>query len=363
MKLSYFMMPLHTPAKPYAQQLAEDEAAVILADELGFEEVWVGEHYSSAVEQITSPLMFLASLIHRTKRIKLATGVVGLPHYHPAVVAGHAAMFDHLAGGRFIFGIGPGGLVSDFELLGEQDMERDAMTKESIQTILKLWASDDPPDIEGRFWTSRVKEWALPELGLGNMAKPLQQPHPPIGMSALSPYSGSMLFAGANGFLPVSANFVGLWNVKTHWQKYVEGAESAGRKADPSVWRVARSIYVGESEDEATDMVTEPDGAFDYYYRYLWTIFDRTGRKMACVPFKDDDPDTLTHQQMRDGLTMRGTVKQVTEQILALREELGPFGKLVLAAHDWQHEDRMRASMRRLANEVMPAVNKAIGEG
>ena len=104
MDYGYFMMPLHHTSKEYHQTLNEDIDAIVLADKLGFSEAWVGEHYSSAVEQITSPLMFHANLINRTKNIKFATGVMCLPQYHPAVQAGQAAMFDHLSNGRFIMG-------------------------------------------------------------------------------------------------------------------------------------------------------------------------------------------------------------------------------------------------------------------
>ena len=68
MEYGYFMMPLHHTSKQYHQTLNEDIEAIVLADKLGFSEAWVGEHYSSAVEQITSPLMFHANLINRTIR-------------------------------------------------------------------------------------------------------------------------------------------------------------------------------------------------------------------------------------------------------------------------------------------------------
>ena len=101
--------------------LEEDLEAVIHADALGFDDVWIGEHFSSMTEPITSPLMFLAKAIPLTKRVRLCTGVLNLPQQHPAVVAGFAAMFDHLANGRFLMGIGPGGLPSDFELFHLED--------------------------------------------------------------------------------------------------------------------------------------------------------------------------------------------------------------------------------------------------
>ena len=124
MELGYFMMPLHHADSVYNTTLQDDIEAIVYADELGYTEAWCGEHYSAAVEQITSPLLFHANLIARTKQIKFATGVICLPQYHPAVVAGQAAMFDHLSNGRFIMGVGPGGLPSDFELFGVLKKDR-----------------------------------------------------------------------------------------------------------------------------------------------------------------------------------------------------------------------------------------------
>src|SRR5262250_3989275 len=111
-----FTMPFHHPDRDYRALLAEDQEAIVLADQLGFSEAFVGEHFSSWSERITSPLMFFATLIDRTKQIRFGTGVLNLPQAHPVSVAAHAAMFDQLCKGRFIMGIGPGGLVSDLEL-------------------------------------------------------------------------------------------------------------------------------------------------------------------------------------------------------------------------------------------------------
>ena len=93
-KLGLFTMPFHHPARDYTEILEEDQEAIVLADRLGFTEAFVGEHFSSWSERITSPLIFLATLISRTSRIRFGTGVINLPQLHPATVAAHAAMFD-----------------------------------------------------------------------------------------------------------------------------------------------------------------------------------------------------------------------------------------------------------------------------
>ena len=91
MKYSTFMMPLHPPGRNITQTLQEDREAVILADQLGFSEAYVGEHVTDAAETVTSSMIFLASLISDTKNIMLGTGTINVPNSHPAAIAAQAA--------------------------------------------------------------------------------------------------------------------------------------------------------------------------------------------------------------------------------------------------------------------------------
>ena len=71
MELGLFFMPVHRPEKPWQVALEEDRQAALLADRTGYSEVWMGEHFSTKVEQVPSPLMFLATLIHETQTHQL----------------------------------------------------------------------------------------------------------------------------------------------------------------------------------------------------------------------------------------------------------------------------------------------------
>ncbi len=158
MRLGLFMMPVHPPHRPMHENLAEDIEKSLLADRLGFDEMFLGEHYSASTEPYPSPLMFMASLIARTTKIAFGTGVMSLPNRHPAIIAGEAAQFDQMSRGRFILGIGTGSLLSDFELLGNSDpTQRNRMLIESIDTIEKIWSQDPPYDIKGEFWTTHIE--------------------------------------------------------------------------------------------------------------------------------------------------------------------------------------------------------------
>ena len=108
MRLGYFTMPLHPLHRNPTETLQEDRETIIFADELGFYDAFVGEHLSDQAENVTNSLLFLATLIHCTKNIKLGSGTSNLSHSHPTLIALHAAMFDHMAKGRFIFGISHG---------------------------------------------------------------------------------------------------------------------------------------------------------------------------------------------------------------------------------------------------------------
>ena len=150
MKLGLFQMPLHPPHRPMHETIAENTDKILHADALGFNEVWVGEHFSARTEPLSSPMMFMASLIHRTKNLSFGTGVIGLPNHHPVIVAAEAAQFDHMSRGRFVFGFGPAGLASDHELFGNTDPAiRNERLMESIDTIVKLWTQEPPYDIKG----------------------------------------------------------------------------------------------------------------------------------------------------------------------------------------------------------------------
>ena len=361
MKLGLFMMPIHHPRRDYHETLMEDIDAIVHADRLGFSEAWVGEHYSSASEQITSPLLFLAHVLPRTERIVCGTGVICLPQYHPAVTAGQIAMFDHLAKGRYIMGVGPGGLPPDFEIFGVMESDRNAMMVEAIDIMLELWEKDPPYDIQGEHWQLSLKDWVYEDIGLGHMAKPYQKPHPPIAISAMSPFSGSIRFAGSRGYIPISANFIGNWSVASHWQVYAEAAAKAGHPTDPEIWRVARNVHVDETDAAAEAFAKEPGNSTDAYFDYLFKIFERADMKGPFVVERGDDPARLTHEALRDNYTIFGGPDTVVEKILALREEVGHFGTLMLTAQDWTDKERMKRSMALLAEEVMPRVNAALG--
>src|SRR3954465_14821415 len=191
MRLGLFMIPMHPAERDPVQTLREDRETILLADRLGFHDAFVGEHLTDRCENITNSFIFLATLIAETKQIKLGTGTSNLSHSHPVLVAAHAAMFDHLSEGRFIFGVSPGALASDAEALGILEQDRNKMFAEAIDVILAIWERDPPYDIDfpdNRFKVSTTRTQAL-EIGVGYMGKPFQKPRPEIVGTVVAPFS------------------------------------------------------------------------------------------------------------------------------------------------------------------------------
>ena len=125
-------MPMHPPERGYVETLNEDRDAAILCDKLGYDEAFFGEHATDAYERITSSLLFIASLANVTKRIQLGCGTINLPNGHPAAFASQIAMLDHMLNGRLIMGISAGALLSDAELFGTLENDRQKMFVECM---------------------------------------------------------------------------------------------------------------------------------------------------------------------------------------------------------------------------------------
>ena len=362
MKLSYFTMPLHPPGRDYTQTLNEDRAAIMLAEELGFAEAFVGEHVTDRAETITSCLVFLASLAYQTQRITLGSGTVNLPNAHPAAVAAQVAMIDHMLGGRFVFGISPGGLRSDAEVFGNLDRDRRAMFAEAITQVLAIWSGEPPYDLKGEFWDISTRRSMDLEIGQGAILSPLQRPHPPIMVASMSPFADSVAQAAARGWSVISANFLQPVWVASHRAKLLEGWASSGHAINFGDWRVAKSIFVADDEKTARAYALHAQGPYGYYYRSLMRKLIGNGRPDLFKNRADMPDSDVTHDFVMNSLVMCGTPAQVTEQILALREQVGEFGTLVYAGHDWADVALSRRSMELMAREVMPAVNRALGE-
>jgi alkanesulfonate monooxygenase SsuD/methylene tetrahydromethanopterin reductase-like flavin-dependent oxidoreductase (luciferase family) len=365
MRLGYFTMPVHPLERPWAETLQEDREAIVLADKLGFYDAFMGEHLTDKAENITSSMMFNATLISDTKQIKLATGTTNLSQIHPVVIAQQAAMFDHLSQGRFIFGVSPGALPSDAEVLGILEQDRNKMFAEAIDVILAIWERDPPYDIDfpdNRFKVSTARTQAL-EIGVGYMGKPYQKPRPEIVGTVVAPFSPGVVLMGKRDFHPLSANFLLSKHLKSHWENYSKGKAEAGVKPDVKDWRVARTICVADDDKTAERYSRTGNGnPYEFYWSQMLFKMKRGKRAYVFKSHKDQPDDEITLDYVMDNCVIHGSVNKVVDQLLALREEIGDFGEIVYAGMDWADPALAKRSMQLMAEQVLPRVNAAIGK-
>jgi alkanesulfonate monooxygenase SsuD/methylene tetrahydromethanopterin reductase-like flavin-dependent oxidoreductase (luciferase family) len=272
-------------------------------------------------------------------------------------------MFDHLAKGRFIFGVSPGALRSDAEALGLLEEDRNRLFAEAIDVILAIWEREPPYDIDfpGNRFKVTTARTRIAEIDRGELYKPYQKPRPEIVGTVVAPGSRGVIAMGERDFHPLSANFLLAKWLPSHWANYAQGKRNAGKGPDPADWRIARTIFVAEDEKVALRYGRHDAGSpYRYYWRMMGKKMRFSGRQAVFKTDPQQDDAELTDDYLVERLVLCGTVNHVVDQILALREEAGEFGEIVYAGMDWVDPGLARRSMELMATEVMPRVNRAL---
>jgi alkanesulfonate monooxygenase SsuD/methylene tetrahydromethanopterin reductase-like flavin-dependent oxidoreductase (luciferase family) len=357
-KYGMFIMPFHLPEKPLAQGYDEDLELVVRAEELGFEEFWIGEHHTMKYETIVMPEIFIGRALGETNRIRLGAAPVCLNQHHPAHVAGRLAFLDHLSKGRLNLCFGPGSVTADQELFGVDPKKGGEMTIEAIDVILKLWSSDPPYKHDGKYWQFRLEENVDEETLIGFIHRPYQQPHPPIAMPGMSRNSHTMKFAGRRGFQPFSHCLITGNVVADQWNTYAQAAREAGREPNRADWKICRSIFLADTTKEAARRART--NSLGQNYEYIGRLFDKgLGRKIYKRDLDMSDADCNLDFLMTEQI-IAGDVDEVLRRLMQLIDETGPFGTLVLMSYDWDDKQSWLHSLELFANELMPALNKAV---
>ncbi len=170
------------------------------AEMLGFDSIWMSDHvvlptkYQGRFSEVLyDPFVLLASIAAKTKKILLGTSVLIAPYRNPIVVAKMVSTIDVLSDGRVIFGVGPGWMEEEFDVLGIPFNERGKRTNEYINIFKELWEQDEP-QFEGEFYSfSKIKFYP----------KPIQKPHPPIWIGGISKKAIVRAVELGNGWHPV----------------------------------------------------------------------------------------------------------------------------------------------------------------
>jgi len=337
-----FLAPHHPIGEHPMLQFRRDLDLVQQLDELGYDEFWCGEHHSSGWEMIGSPEMFLAAAGERTKRIKLATGVVSLPYHHPFNVAQRMVQLDYMTGGRVIFGSGPGALASDAHTLGIDPMLLRDRQDEAIGVIRRL--------MRGERLTIHSDWFTLKDAALQLL--PLQEEMPFAVASQISP--SGMTLAGKHGIGVISIGSLseeGLNSLGTQWSFAEAAAAKHGQVVDRKDWRVLMSWHIAETRERAR--AEARDGLLRHHNEYITATLQRPGAR----PYKTADEAVEKTAFVPGAVATIGTPDDLVVRIKSVLEISGGFGTIVGFVHDWANPESTRRSWDMVARYVVPEIN------
>src|SRR2546428_584940 len=163
------------------EQAARVKTFARKAEDLGFDALWVAEHFLVAPGLYgtvwMSPLLCLAHAASVTTRIRLATGLLIAPYYHPVPLAREIQTLHHLSNGRFVLGVGPGWDQKEFETLGMKLGERGRRTAEIIAALRRLLSEPDVSSVCAYYSLTRHSDPGARHKGV--------KPPPPANESSL----------------------------------------------------------------------------------------------------------------------------------------------------------------------------------
>ena len=239
---------------PEAQLYARMLEQIQLADDLGYESVWLTEHHFDVYGgTVPNPAVLGASIAARTRRIRIGTAVTVLPLHNPLTVAEDFAMLDVISGGRVDFGIGRGSVQREAQEYGALETSA-ALTAEACEVILRLWR-EERVEHSGTYFHVN---------GLQLLPRPIQQPHPPVWVGA-SRTPDTFAWAGRQGFhLMVLPYMMPPTELKDRLDVYYAAAREAGHDLAKLEVMAKFHVFVADSAQEASH-VAGP--AYDHYQR------------------------------------------------------------------------------------------------
>src|SRR6266446_4870438 len=212
---------------------------VLLAEELGYESLFVVEHHFTGNSQVSASLNLLSYLAGRTQRMRLGTAVVVLPWHNPVLLAEQVATLDLLSGGRFDFGVGKGYRDPEFESFCIPKAEATERFEECMAILRKAWTT------QGRF-SHHGKHWNFRNIVVE--PRPVQRPHPPFWLGAGSPEA--IRRAGREGYNLLLDQIAPIELTVERVATYRSELEQEGRSFDGMRVGVTRALQIVTTEEE-----------------------------------------------------------------------------------------------------------------
>jgi limonene 1,2-monooxygenase len=340
----------HTTA---SQTYEEDLAEIVLADQLGFRDVYISEHhgepvYIDKVDTLPVPELLMCKAAALTKRICMGSAVKLIHLTHPVDTAIAAAVADHvIGGGRFIFGFGSGFPTPLFaHERGLSYEDRHGRLRESLDLILKCWTAPEPFDWEGKYWQGK---------GIVATPRPLVLPHMPI---ATATDTEAMIdLAGARGYTLLRAQLEPPGSIRQKADRYVRAAKKAGRAMPLNNIAVARYVYLADSRREAMDDL-RPAINYELGYQMKRGLI-RLIKSNYALGLAGDE---VTFDQLAEaGVYYLGDPDTVACDLRKFYQDAGGFGTLlIVTGKNWATREKVFRSMRLFMEQVAPQLRDLV---
>lgn len=346
LRFGVFIAPYHSVHDSPTLSMRRDLDLAVLCDELGYDEVWFGEHHSAGTETIGSPELFIAAAAERTKRIRLGTGVSSLAYHHPFMLADRFVQLDHMSFGRVMLGVGPGALPGDAFMMGIPTTSQRPMMEECLEAVLALWRYDEP--------VTRSTEWfTLNEARL--QMRPYQPDGIPVAVAATFSPSGPRLAGRFGvGLMSIAATQAKAFEVLArHWETTQEVAAAHGTAVDRRTWRLVGPMHLARTEEQAR---AEARRGLEEWVDYF--------TKVGAVPILGDldTSGDIVDAVNASGVGVIGTPEMAIAQLRRLEAQSGGFGTYLLMAHDWADTQATRTSYELFARYVIPEFQGSTSE-
>ena len=314
---------------------------VQIADRGGFSIVWAAEHHGLEMNVAPNPFQILTWWAGNTNEIRLGTAVAVAAYWHPIRLAGEAAFFDLLSGGRLEFGIGSGAYQREFDRMKPGLKQPDAYKymQEMLPALKALWAGDYEHDGE---------YWSFPSTT--SVPKPVQKPHPPLWVAARSPITFD--YAIANGCNIISWPLTRSFDEAELYKTQLEEAIAKTPDCKRPLFAMMRHAALYENDagrDSAISALQSSMGCFENLFRNLGDVINGFPKQ---IPVEElVERDQYDPKMLEENL-MFGSPDSVINK-LKRYETLGVDHFAYLASMNWGLKEQKR-SLELFCNEVIP---------
>jgi len=339
----FHLFPQRDPAKPLQQIFDEARDQVVLADALGFDFAWFAEHHFSNFSLCPSPMMMVAWCAGQTRTIKLGAGVAVLPLYNPMRLLDEVMWAHTVSGGRVVLGVGTGNQLHEFRGLGVPAEVAYERFNEALD-ILDIGMSKGEVEYAGKHFTVPATHLSLrvktvPEIWVAGARIP--------GMAERIAEKGYVPFVAA-GWMPAHTLMPAREAYQSAWN-------AAGRDG-ATPFGIQRNLYVSENQ---ADRLAAAEHA-RHTHRMIHSLKGKLARLPDAIVPELPAPGEPSLEEIAD-MAVIGDADHCVRRLLEDIELLGVTHFSFNMQFGGLSGDKVLASMKRFAQDVLPRVKKAAG--